>query len=352
MSADIVHAAPSLTIGGRLVADAEPPYIIAELGVNHDGSEELARQLIESAAEAGADAVKFQWFEASRLLSREALLAAYQADAGADDAKTMLTDLEMGEEQLAPLMDAAHRTGLHAIVTVFNVELVERAAGMPWDGFKVASPDVVNHPLLDALAGTSRPLLVSTGAAEFAEVQAAAERLRGSTHLFMQCVSAYPTPDAHAALAGIGAMRAANLPALGYSDHTSSIDTGGLAVAAGARVLEKHLTYDRCAVGPDHAASLDPDDFGLYVTGARQAFEMLGAMEKRVQAIEEDVRRVARQSIVAARDLPAGSVLARQDLCVKRPGTGLPASAIESVIGCVLSQDVSADAVLTQDHLA
>jgi sialic acid synthase SpsE len=228
------------------------------------------------------------------------------------------------------------------------VELVAPANSLPWDAYKTASPDVVNKPLIDALMATGRPLLVSCGASTLDEVAQASRWIGDHPHVLMQCVSAYPTTDEDAALAGRCAMRCVDPCALGYSDHTTALDTGALAVASGARVLEKHLTYDRSARGPDHAASLDAAGFAEYVRLAHRAFAMLGPREKRVLNVEEDVRQVSRQSVTSTRALLAGHVLTRADLTIKRPGTGLPPWTLERVFGRRLMRAVEADMPLVE----
>lgn len=341
-----------MRIADRELSGDGPPYVIAELGVNHDGDVDTAVALVDAARRAGADAVKLQMFDAKRLLSRAALLADYQRRAGSADPLAMLERLELGADALARVVREARAVGLHAIVTIFNVDLVDVAAEQPWDAFKLASPDLVNHPLLRRVLETGRPLLLSTGAATLDEVCAALAIVGDRPHVLLQCVSAYPTPPERAGLGGIAALRRVTRGVIGYSDHTVDVDTGALAVAAGARVLEKHLTHDRHAPGPDHAASLDPASFRAYVERARRAHAMLGRAEKTVLDIERDVRRAARQSLVTARDLPKGATLTPDDLVVKRPGTGLPPGMLEAVVGRRLAGDVAADTPLREVDLA
>ncbi|MBL8764125.1 MAG: N-acetylneuraminate synthase family protein [Phycisphaerae bacterium] len=347
-------AAPGLAISGRRIGPGHEPYVIAELGVNHDGSVERALELVDAAAEAGADAIKLQLFRADLLMGRAARLADYQRRAGATDPADMLRGLQLSAEALRPVVDRAHQRGVHAIVTVFSTELVEEAERLPWDAYKTASPDVVHRRLLAALARTGKPLLVSTGAATPDEIGRAAGWLAHASDRvgFLQCVSSYPAAEEHAALAGIRALAERLGRVTGYSDHTDAVDTGALAVAAGASILEKHLTYDRGASGPDHAASLDPAGFGCYVRSARRAARMLGPVGKHLLACERDVRQVSRQSLTTRRGLPAGHVLDEHDLCVKRPGVGLEPWRIDDVIGRSLSRAVGADEALSEEDLA
>lgn len=336
------------------------PYVIAEIGVNHDGSAQRALDLVDAAADAGADAVKVQVFEADRLLSAEAGLAAYQRDAGERDPRAMLRRLELSFADLAAVADRARERRLDAIATIFSVELVEAADAIEWSAFKTASPDVVHRPLLEALAGTDRPMIVSTGAASMDEVMRAVEWLAPARQRLgvLQCVSAYPTPIEHTALGGIAALRAAlDLP-VGYSDHTREVETGALAVAHGATILEKHLTYSRAAAGPDHAASLDPAGFTDYTRRAREAFAVrrgqpicVDTPVKGVLPIEADVRRVARQSIVARRPIAPGATIRRDSVTFKRPGVGLEPWRVDDVIGRRSVRAIPADAPITEGDL-
>lgn len=350
-----------MRIRDRQIGPGSPPYVIAELGVNHDGSVERALELTREAHAAGADAIKLQLFRTDLLMSSAAKLAAYQKAAGETDPISMLRRLELSPVQMMPVLALARQLGIHAIVTVFSVELVAEAEEIArvhggWDAYKTASPDIIHRPLLEALAGTGRPLIVSTGASTMAEVQRAAEWLstarREKRLALLQCVSSYPTPEDAAALDGIGSLRAA-LPELpiGYSDHTASEVMGASAVAAGACILEKHFTYDRSAKGPDHAASLDFAGLNRYIANVRASHEQrkycgVGcgtSGTKSVQDRERDVRTVSRQSVVAARALPAGHRLSRQDVTFKRPGTGVPPFELGGIMGSVLVRGIEAD---------
>ena len=346
--------------------------VIAEIGVNHDGDAERAARLIHAAAAAGADAVKFQLFRAKRLLSGAAQLADYQRGRAADAAK-LLDSLSLPLAAMAELREVARRAGVRFIVTPFSAEDVRDLAELGVDAVKIASPDAVNQPLLEAAADLGRPLLVSTGTCELGELEHAAACVGGADSIgrgvtgkpsvntienatsggaLLQCVSAYPTADRDAALGGIAVLRERYGVAVGYSDHTAAQDTGALAVAAGACLLEKHLTHDRSAAGPDHAASLEPAALTRYVAAARRAAAMLGPHVKVCQPVESDVRTVSRQSVCVTRDLPAGHVLDLAELAIKRPGTGLPAASLAAVAGRTLRRAVVADRPLQPEDLA
>ncbi len=334
-------------LGGREIGPGRAPFVIAEIGVNHDGSFERARELVHAARDAGADAAKFQMFDAAMLMSRDAVLAAYQKERGARDPREMLSALALSTDELGRLAEECVKCGIVPMVTVFSLPLFEAARTHTWHAFKTASPDLVNLPLLRAAASQGKPLVVSTGAATRDEVTRAAEWLADVRQLaFLQCTSSYPARDDMAAIGAMHEIRAITGRIVGYSDHTASMDTGALAIAAGGAILEKHLTYDRNAVGPDHAASLDPAQFAGYVALARRAARMIGGFTKELQAVERDVRTVSRQSLVAVRPLVAGEVVTPHDLCVKRPGTGICASRFDDVVGRRLARDVDADRVL------
>lgn len=357
-----------MRIGEREIGPGHPPYVIAEIGVNHDGEVSRALELTEVAAGAGADAVKLQYFETDRLLSKAAKLAAYQRAAGETDPVAMLRRLELTLDEMAFVVECAHGLGIHAIVTVFSVELVERAQTLAWDAYKSASPDVINRPLLGAVAGTGKPLIVSTGASDGEEVRRARRWLDAARDrlAFLHCVSCYPTRDADANLAMCADVKRLVHPCpAGYSDHTAGVAPALLARGFGACILEKHLTYDRRAPGPDHAASLESDDFARYARIARTPDAsideptrrtlsnpaMLGQTVKRVIECERDVRGVARQSLTATRALAAGEVIAREDLTIKRPGTGIEPFRLEEIIGRRLTRAVGADMPLCWEDL-
>ncbi|MFK7790141.1 MAG: N-acetylneuraminate synthase family protein [Phycisphaeraceae bacterium] len=326
--------------------------VVAEIGVNHDGDAALGRLLIDSAAAAGVDAVKFQYFHPDRLLSNQAELAGYQQGQAANQ-RELLGKLAMPIDVLAGLVSHAKVCGLAAVVTPFSLADPAELADLGLDAIKTASPDAVNGPLLEACAAMGLPMLISTGTCSLDELEPAAALLRGhdAGGAMLHCVSSYPTPMGRAQLGGILAMRGALGLPIGYSDHTRGLQTGALAVMAGAVVIEKHLTHDRTAKGPDHAASLDGEQMKQYVANIREAQSAMGLVLKDVSEVERDVRRVSRQSVCVVSDLPAGHVLTDRDLTVKRPGTGLPASTLASLVGKSLAKAVKANDLLDASDL-
>lgn len=342
-------------VGGR----GAGVYVIAEIGVNHDGDVGRALGLVEEAARVGADAVKFQYFEAELLVGDGAGgLAEYQRAAGECDAKAMLGRLELSIDGLAMCIERAEAVGVASMVSVFSAEHVGAVAMLGCDALKSASTEIVNKGLLGAMAGTGLPMVVSTGASELGEVERAAGWLGGDGEGdggvyqrlgLMQCVSSYPVPAGQDGMEGIGALYFATGLPVGYSDHTTGVRTGAHAVSRwGAVMLEKHLTYDRGAAGPDHAASLDPSRFAEYVRHAR-GVERCGYVaggEKRVLACEREVRAKSRQSVVVVRDVAAGGVIGVGDVGVRRPGTGIEAWRMGEVVGRVAARGLRAGEVV------
>lgn len=386
-----------MRIGEQEIGPGHAPYVIAEIGVNHDGEVERALKLTDAAADAGADAVKLQLFETDRLMSKAAKLAAYQKNAGETDPLAMLRRLELSIDDMAKVVHRAHARGIHAIVTVFSVELVEVAERLEWDAYKSASPDIINKPLLEAMAATGKPLIVSTGASELNEVTRAAGWLEGIRDrlAFLQCVSSYPASEN--ALGGIRAIAEATQLPTGYSDHTLGYQAATIAVSFGACILEKHITDDRHRPGPDHAASLLDHLFHNYVEHANSGTRMqeyvnkaiadgindwprdlegkirvkkyatdemqphpgwtgiynvhVSDFAKRVLDCERDVREVSRQSLVSTRALRAGDVLTREMLTIKRPGTGIPPFMIDEMIGRRVVRDVEMDVPIVREDV-
>ncbi len=329
-----------------------PPFIIAEIGVNHDGSIDVAKSLIDAANTAGADAVKFQLFDAQQLLSNEAGLVAYQK-ASAASATELLTALQLSIPQLGELVAHAKSLGIASIVTPFSPALIKPCVDLCVDALKIASPDLVNRPLIEEAMKTKLPTILSTGQATLDEIKttlgwvgSAAARMA-----FLHCVSSYPTPPENATLAAIAVLRN-RWPqmAVGYSDHTLNLHTGALAVAAGACVLEKHFTHDQTAKGPDHAASLEPKEFAEYIALAREAFVLRGPYEKKPSRLELETRLLTRQSLTTLQDLPAGTVLTADMIIVKRPGTGIPPADFSKTVGRTLTSAVPANTTLRPEH--
>lgn len=339
----------SLSIFARKVAPTEPTLVIAEIGVNHDGRLDRALELVKAAHAARADAVKLQVFRADSLMNASAAFATYQLDRCPERSPVdMLRRYELSAEELQATIDAIRDYDMIPLATPFSLADVAVLHELRLPAIKIASPDLVNRPLLQHAAQLRRPLLISTGAATMLEVEQAVSWLRELRVSFalLHCISAYPTPDFDANLAWVTELAAAFDVPVGYSDHTTELISGALSVAAGACIIEKHLTYDRAAQGPDHAASADPAQFAQYVKLIRQAERLRGKPGKHVLAIEQDVRKVSRQSLVLSRSLNPGDILRPEDLIVQRPGTGIPAADLQKVVGKKVLQPLPAGTLL------
>ncbi len=339
-----------LSIDGVLIGANQRTMVIAEIGVNHDGRLDRALRLVESAWEAGADAVKLQLFKASRLVHATARLASYQKSAGATTPTELLRRYELSDDELQTVVETIRQTGMIPLATPFSPEDVLRVNDLGLPAVKLASPDLANDLLLDEAATLNLPMLLSTGAAREDEIDRAVGRLqkRDASFALLHCVSAYPTPDNEAGLGRIHDLATRYGCVTGYSDHTQHLSSGALAVAAGAKIVEKHLTHDRTATGPDHAASANPHQFREYTFRLREAESLLSTVgrDRTPLASEADVRSQSRQSLVAKRSIAAGSVIEQADLTCQRPGTGIAANRLDDVLGTVAQRDVPAGAML------
>lgn len=349
------HARPVVRIGERTIGPGQPAYLIAEAGVNHDGSLERGLRLVDIACRAGADAVKFQVFRAAELTTAAAPLAAYQQQANLGSQRELLSRLELSDADFAQLAAHCARRRVEFLATPFSPADVERLVALKVRAIKIASTDLNNTPLLEAAARTGLPLIVSTGAALPGEIEQAVTRLRGwgagGRLILLHCVSGYPTPLEAANLRAVSTLSGRFAVPTGFSDHTTSTRTGGWAVAAGACVLEKHFTLDRTRPGPDHAMSLDPAGLREYVRHVRAAERALGSGMLGMSALEADVRQAARKSVVTTRALAGGTILERGMLTAKRPAGGIAPDQLEALLGRQLACDVPADAMLTWDML-
>lgn len=352
MSSEI---AQPVRIGSRPIGPGQSVYVIAEAGVNHNGSADAALRLVDAARAAGADAVKFQAFKATRLASLHAEQAAYQKGAAAAPSQVeMLSKLELQPADFARIKQHCEQVGIEFLATPFGIEDLRTLLDIGVRAIKIASPDIINRPLLEAAAASHLPVLLSTGASEQAEIDAAHDLLARQLAVplvLLHCVSSYPTEMEQANLRRIGTLYERYRCPVGYSDHTAETLTAQLAVAACAHVLEKHFTLDRAQPGPDHAFSLAPAELAAYVRFARRAEEILGRGDLDLSDAEREVRRVSRCSVAASRDIPTGSTIFREMLVAKRPGTGISPWRISEVIGRVARRDIPADTPIVWEML-
>jgi N,N'-diacetyllegionaminate synthase len=343
-----------IRIGSRAIGRETAAMVIAEIGVNHDGSLERAMELVDQASACGADAVKVQVFRAARLMNAQSRFAEYQQSRCDDaDAIAMLRRYELSDDALQQVVQRVRGKGMIPLATPFSVDDVDTIAELDLPAVKIASPDLVNQPLLARAAQLGRPLLISTGAATMDEIAETVDWLRNREIRFalLHCVSSYPTAAEDANLSWIGQLAEWFDVAVGYSDHTTELLSGALAIASGAMLVEKHLTYDRSAIGPDHSASADPQQFAQYVRMIRAAEQRRGGGIKRVLPVEQDVRQVSRQSLVLRRNVRSGERIGEQDLLVQRPGTGIPAAKLSDAVGKKARRTLKAGTLLQWDML-
>jgi len=323
----------------RIIAQNSSVFIIAEAGVNHNGDIQLAGKMIEAAAEAGADAVKFQSFRAERLVTSEAEKANYQKKNTGNDRETqyeMLKKLELNEIQHRELMEHCQRKNILFLSTPFDLESAALLGKIGVQAYKISSGDLTNIPLIEAVASCRRPVIISTGMGGLGEVEAAvaaAKRMKNEELILLHCTTSYPAAYREVNLRAMLTLKEAFQLPVGYSDHTPGLEIPAAAAALGARVIEKHFTFDKDLPGPDHRISLAPDELKDMVRYIRNVEAALGDGSKSCTAGEKEAGKTARKSIVAACDIPKGTVITRELLTVKRPGTGLPPAFIKYLLG-------------------
>lgn len=330
------------------------PLVIAEAGVNHNGDLGRAREMVAAASDAGADIVKFQAFTTASLVVHAARTAAYQrTNTGAEDQAGLLSRLELGHDDLTVLAEECRRHRVGFLATAFDLDMIETLIGMGMDRIKVASGELTNVLALERFGSLGLPLLLSTGMATLDEVRTAVRVLRGAGAndiVVLHCTSLYPAPAETLNLRAMVTMGTQLGLPTGYSDHSVGDHAAIAAIALGARVIEKHFTLDRSLPGPDHSASMEPDEFSLMVRRLHETAAMLGDGEKKPAPGEMDTAALVRRSWHAARDLPAGTVLTTDDLALKRPADGLAPA--ECPVGRRLGVSLATDDPVRRDSLS
>ena len=333
-------------------------FVIAEAGVNHNGDAALALKLCDAAKSAGADAVKFQTFRAEDLVVRGAPTAEYQArQTGDQDQFLMLQRLELSQAQHLQIKAHCDAIGIEFFSTPFSVNAVDMLVTLGVKRLKLSSGELTHRALVEHAAATQLPLLISTGMGTMDEIHEAllwAKHARGHLRdiVVLHCTSAYPAPDETLNLKAMQSMAVDLHVSIGYSDHSLGIEAALAATALGAAVIEKHLTLDRQLPGPDHSASLEPQEFSRMVQGIRRVSAMLGSGVKAPLPEELDTARVARRSVVAALDIAAGEVLTADKLICRRPATGIAPRDLPRVIGQFACVAIAAGCVLQWDQLS
>ncbi len=334
-------------------------YVIAEAGVNHNGSLETALKLVDVASEAGADAIKFQTFVPEKLVNRNAETVAYQRrNTKNENQLTMLRRLVLERDFHPILLERCRELSIDFLSTPFDQESAEFLVKLGVNRIKIPSGEITNLPLLSCLAKNRLPIILSTGMSTLDEVKVAVDHIQnqqsryavldtGSPALtLLHCTSNYPTEISDVNLRAMVTMgEKLNLP-VGYSDHTLSTLIPAVAVGMGASIVEKHFTLDRMQAGPDHAASLEPKELRKMIDFIREVEVALGDGVKEPRKSEYDLRDLVRRSLVSTRDIAVGDVIRREDIAILRPGTGIPPYEIERVIGKTVRRKVNAGSLI------
>lgn len=312
-------------------------FIIAEAGVNHNGSFELACKLVDRAKTAGVDCVKFQTFKSKNLVSINAQKADYQKETTGEGSQIdMLKKLELSFDEFLSLKDYCEKAGICFLSTPFDFDSIYFLNSIDIPFWKIPSGEVTNYPYLVALAKTRKPVVMSTGMCELTEIQEAIDVLRenGTKDIkLLHCNTEYPTPFEDVNLRAMQTMRDVFGLDVGYSDHTRGIEVPIAAVALGATIIEKHFTLDRKMDGPDHKASLEPDELAMMVSSIRNIEKAMGDGSKTPSISEKKNITVARKSIVAARKINTGEIFTEDNITVKRPGTGISPMKWNNIMG-------------------
>jgi N,N'-diacetyllegionaminate synthase len=346
----------TIQIGDRAVGDGQPCYIIAEAGVNHNGDIALAKQLVDIAVTAGTNAVKFQTFRAEQVVTPSAPKAPYQmlATDAAESQLDMIRKLELSAEAHQELFVYCADKGITFLSSPFDYESAALLDRLGVEAIKVPSGEITNTPFLKYVAEFRKPILLSTGMSTLADVERAVDTIRGAANnsiVLLHCVSSYPAPTADVNLRAMRTLRSAFGVPTGYSDHTLDPDISIAAVAMGACVIEKHFTVDRKLTGPDHKASLEPDELNALVARIRNVETAMGDGRKCSAECESTTADVARKSLVAARDIAKGETMTDDMIAARRPGTGLSPYLGEKLVGRRAAQDISAGTLLDFEML-
>lgn len=343
---------PYLQIDSRLVGEDYPCFVIAEAGINHSGSLKTALQLVDVAVDANADAVKFQKRKLDNLYPAALLNDPNTAEWAFQYVLPILQETELSNHDFRQIKAYCDEQSIRLMCTPWDEESLEFLIDLGQDVFKVASADLVNFPLLERMAATSKPLILSTGMATKSEISRTVCFLqdRNVSFALLHCVSTYPAPFESLNMRFISTLHRYGVP-VGYSGHERGISIPLIALSMGSSIIEKHITLDRTLPGPDHAASLEPQGFKKLIRDIRNVELALGENEKRLSAMERLNRQVLRKSLVAAQDLPVGTVVTSQMIQVKGPGKGLSPQRIEELVGTTLDREIAADKYFAEGDL-
>ena len=327
-------------------------FIIAEAGVNHNGDMGMAIKLIDAAVDAGADAVKFQTFKSELLTSRYAQKADYQKenDKGSSLQLSMLKGLELSFSDFKELKEYCDQKGIIFMSTPFDHESIDFLYGIGMELFKAPSGDITNIPYLRKIGSLGKKVILSTGMSGLGDIEIALDALEGAKEIsLLHCTTSYPAPFESVNLNALNTIKVAFGLPVGYSDHTEGIEVSIGAAALGAEIIEKHFTLDKTLKGPDHKASLEPNELRAMVDSIRNIELAMGSGLKRMSAVEQGNAMAARKSIVAKTNIKAGELFTEDNLTVKRPGTGISPVYYNHIIGRTARRDYSEDDMIIDD---
>ncbi len=322
--------------------------IIAEVGVNHNGNLEIAKKLVDMAYEAGADIVKFQTANLNSLVTKNAPMAEYQKENMQVSLSQvdMLKKLLLSYDDFKELSKYCQKIGIQFLSTPFDIESIEFLYNMGCKIWKIPSGEITNLPYLERIAKTHQPVILSTGMSTIEEIRAAIDVLKNNSSgaiTLLHCTTAYPAPYDDINLRAMQTLRDEFNCEVGYSDHTMGYEIAIAAVALGANVIEKHFTLDRNMIGPDHKASLEPEELKRMIFAIRHVEKALGSSEKRPSLSEVGNMQIVRKSIVAKRDILKGEILSTENITTKRPGSGISPMRWYEVIGTLATRDFKED---------
>ena len=328
-------------------------FIIAEIGVNHNGDINLAKKMIKSASECGVDAVKFQTFKSEELVTENARTADYQEENTNENSQlAMLKKLELSFDDFKELKDYSLKNGVIFISSPFDVNSVDLLETLDVPLYKLGSGELNNFELIDHVQKTNKPIIISTGMATLDEIKETYDFIENKDNLIiLHCITGYPTSFEEANLNFIKTLKSEFDVPIGFSDHSPGIELPIAAVALGACVVEKHFTLDKNLEGPDHKASLNPKEFKAMVDAIRNIEVAMGDGVRKFSDNELEIKKVARKSIVLNQDVSKDMIIERGMLSIKRPGTGIPPKFIDDVVGKKLIKDLKSNNVLKWDYL-
>ena len=327
-------------------------FIIAEIGVNHNGNVDLAKKMIKSASECGVDAVKFQTFKSEDLVTDNAKTATYQEKNTSENSQLeMLKKLELSFNDFYELKKYAEDCGVLFLSSPFDIQSVDLLEKLDVPMFKLGSGELNNFELIDYVQKTDKPMIISTGMATLDEIRETYDFIDNKDNLIiLHCITGYPTSFSEANLNFIKTLQNEFDVPIGFSDHSPGIELPIAAVALGACVVEKHFTLDKTLEGPDHKASLNPEEFKAMVDAIRNVEVAMGDGVRKFSDNELEIKKVARKSIVLNQDVNKDTIIEKEMLSVKRPGTGIAPKFINDVVGKRLNKDLKANSVLKWDY--